>query len=76
MSVRALVTDKVKGKTIDFIGIQGECLVLATTDGQVFRIGWRDITTQELVPGSPSLEGIDFAITMESLISSGEIFGG
>ena len=68
--VRALITDKVKGKKIDFVGIQGECLVIVVTDGQAYRIGWRD-STNTLVPGSPSLEGIDFRIMLDPLQITG-----
>lgn len=70
-AARALITDKVRGKKIDFIGVQAECLLIATTDGQTYRIGWRDSTTQELVPGSPSLEGIDTSLMLEPLVCLG-----
>jgi hypothetical protein len=67
---RALITDKVKGKTIDFLGIQGDCLIIATTDGQSFRIGWRD-DTNTLVPGEPSLEGVDMRIMIDAFGAAG-----
>ena len=63
-AVRSLITDKVKGRTVDFVGVQGSCLVIATTDGQLYRIGWRD-STNTLVPGSPSLEGIDMRVVID-----------
>jgi len=63
-AVRTLITDKVKGRVIDFVGIQGNQLVIATKDGQSYRLGWRD-ADNELVPGSPSLEGIDCSVRIE-----------
>ena len=68
--VRALITDRIKGKTLDFVGIQGEYLVIATTDGQSYRIGWRD-SDNILVIGSPSLEGIDMCIEIDPLLITG-----
>ena len=68
--IRALITDKIKGRTVDFLGIQGSQLVLATTDGQMYRIGWRD-KDNELVPGSPSLEGIDMKIIIDPVSLDG-----
>lgn len=70
--VRALITDKVKGKRIDFLGVQDNCLLIVTTDGQTYRIGWRG-NTNELVPGSPSLEGIDMRILIDPLEISGQV---
>ena len=69
--IKALITDKIKGKTVDFLGIQGNQLVLATTDGQIYRIGWRD-DQNNLIPGSPSLEGIDMRIVIDPVSLSGE----
>ena len=60
---RTLITDKIKGKTVEFVGVQDNCLVIATTDGQIYRSGWRD-STNTLVPGSPSLEGIDMNLVL------------
>ena len=68
--VKALITDKVRGKTVDFIGVQGDCLVIAMTDGQAYRLGWRD-GSNSLVPGSPSLEGVDLRVLIEPLSISG-----
>ena len=69
-SVRSLITDKIRGKTLDFVGIQGEYLVIVTTDGQSYRIGWRD-SDNILISGSPSLEGIDVMLKVDPLVVTG-----
>lgn len=70
--VRTLITDKVRGKTVDFIGIRDNYLVIATTDGQAFRLAWRD-ESNNMVPGSPSLEGIDVNIIIDPLEIMGSV---
>ena len=62
--VRPLITDKIRGRTIEFVGVQDECLVIATTDGQLYRIGWRD-ESGNVVYGDPSLEGVDMRIVID-----------
>ena len=51
-----ILTEHLSGKTVEFIATQGDQLVIATTDGQQYRIGWRD--------GGPILEGIDARIVI------------
>ena len=72
---RSLITHKIRGKKIDFVGVKGDYLVIATTDGQLYRIGWRDDQTQELVPGEPSLEGIDVSLEIDPVGGVGAVFG-
>lgn len=69
--VRSLITDKIRGRKVDFVGVQDNYLVIATTDNQVYRLGWRD-GTNTLVPGSPSLEGIDMKIVLPPLEAWGK----
>ena len=64
---RGLITNKIKGKVVDYIATQGDYLLISCMDGQEYRIGWRDEKTNELVPGSPSLEGIDMRIIIDPL---------
>ena len=72
---RSIITHKIRGKKVDFVGVQGCSLVIATTDGQLYRIGWRDAQTQELVPGEPSLEGIDVALEIDPVGGVGAVLG-
>ena len=67
--MKPLITHQIRGRTVDFVGVQDEHLIIATTDGQTYRIGWRD--EEGLVLGEPTLEGIDMKLTIDPLVLFG-----
>ncbi len=72
-AARMPITSALRGKTINHVEYDDECLTIVTTDGHHCRIGWRDRTTNELVPGSPSMEGLRCQVTINPVEGKGRL---
>jgi hypothetical protein len=55
------ISSHVGGKTIECLLIDGTWLIIRTTDGHEFKIGWQDSSGNQ-VQGEPFLENLDARI--------------
>ena len=64
------ITSHVAGKTVDHLEKDGIWLILVTTCGHRYRIGWQDNGNQ--LKGEPFLENLDVRILIEGAGISGK----
>ena len=63
------INDHLAGKTVEMLGKDGQWLIIFTTDGHRYRVGWAN--DDGPVEGEPYLAGQDFVVKLQGVTLQG-----